>query len=368
MSEPSPARAERVYFMDLGRAAILLVGVFFHAALLYQDRDHTLGMNWFPGILAGFLDFVRGFRMESLFLVSGFFSAVLVSNRGSKGFVRNRMVRMGVPLFFCGILFNPIPFLFLTPPSIEWLNPHFFLSGHWMDHLWNIANLLVYESSVFLILFFWPSIHGFLARIRLNAPLGILAYLSMWLLFAAIWTRLPTFEGSRMLFNTGALPLYAPAYLLGYLLHQNKPLRDSLFNWKISIPFVLLAWSVLHFASQRFPESMAIDQKWGMRSRVFLHLTETLVFFSVIRLLETPNIWVKRISIASYTIYILHLPLQVLLLTFIPTLREGYFSFFLLGLVPILVIWVFHVQVVERWKWCGFLFNGKVYDQKTRSF
>jgi len=364
----SPTSNERIYYMDLARSLILLTGVFFHAALLYQDEDNQMHLHWFTPVLSSFLSFIRSYRMEVLFVVSGFFSAVLVSRRGTGGFFRNRLVRMGVPLLFCGILFNPFPYLFLPSPSIPWLHLGFFVSGEWMNHLWNVANLLVYEATMFSLLTISPKFHPWLARIRIGAPLALLVYMVVWIAANWIWEWLPSFPGANALVFAGALPLYAPAYLLGYAVHQNKRLRESLFDWRIMLPTMVGFFLLEHALSHRI-ETLANDgSRWVAYFNVLKHILRGCLLFSLVRAFETRNVWVRRIAIASYTIYILHLPLQMLLLEWIPPLRHGYPAFFLLSLVPILVVWTFHVQVVERWNWAGFLFNGKIYDNKTRSF
>ncbi|HOX52276.1 MAG TPA: acyltransferase family protein [Fibrobacteria bacterium] len=366
MKSTESASSERIYYMDLARCVILLTGVFFHAAFVFSNPQWMVVSPWRSEILDAFVQFVRGFRMETLFLVSGFFSAVLVTNRGSKGFFLNRMVRMGVPLVFCGLLFNGMAVMLQDKPIIPWRDAEYFISGTWMLHLWNMANLMVYEAAIFSTLWLVPSLHRKLAEMRIRIPVALFLYLIAVVGLYWIWYRLPSFRGSEMLFQPIALATFAPAYLLGYTVHQNKALREGLFDLRLSIPLAFGLFTLVHAVGHFLPQ---YAESRPLRMLINLeHISWTLLLFSVVRRFETRHIWVRRIAISSYTIYILHLPLQIALYRYLPAVREGWGAFLFLSIVPIVVVWIFHVQVVERWGWAGFLFNGKIYNDKTRSF
>lgn len=352
--------------MDLARGVILLTGVFFHAAFIFSNPGWMVVSPWHSGILAGFVEFVRGYRMETLFVVSGFFSAVLVTRKGSKGFVLNRMVRMGVPLLFCGMIFNGAAILLQDHPIVPWRSSEYFSSGTWMLHLWNMGNLLVYEALMFSLLRLRPRTHQDLAQVHLPVWLVLGLYGAAVASLNWIWYRSPSLPWSGFFIQQSSLALYAPAYLLGYTIHQNKSLRDRLFDLRLALPLAgglfVLAQVVAHLRpewSETRPLRLLAN---------FEHIGWAMVLFSLVKAFETRNLWVRRLSIASYSIYILHLPLQVALFRFLPGMREGWTSFLFLSLVPIAVVWTFHVLVIERWKVAGFLINGKVYDDKTRSF
>jgi len=357
------SKTERIYYMDLARAVILLTGVFFHAALNFEDSDNSLHVQWFPHALAVLIDVMRRFRMEALFVVSGYFSGVLVESRGVKGFFRNRTVRMGVPLLFCGTVFNPIPYLFMQPRFVPWRQPFYFINGVWKNHLWNIANLLAYETTLFTALIFLPTLHRKLSQTRVPALVVVAGYVLAFLGFQAFWAHLPGFRFPDFFVTAGHLPRYAPAYLLGYFVQRNRVVRESLFDLRISLPLAVVATVAERIVSVRIPDGMAVTTLLTLE-RIAL----ACVLFSFVRAVETPNIWIRRLSIASYTIYLLHMPFQMAFMAAFPWLREGWLSYFLVGFVPIPLFWAFHVYVVERVDWAGFLFNGKVYTPKTRSF
>jgi hypothetical protein len=91
-------RADRRHDMDALRAAAMLLGIVYHAAL-----SLALGFGWFtqdPAADKGmyvFQSWVHGFRMHLFFIVSGFFTAMLWQKRGALSLVWHRFRRVLLP-------------------------------------------------------------------------------------------------------------------------------------------------------------------------------------------------------------------------------------------------------------------------------
>lgn len=91
----------RRHDLDALRAVAMLLGIGLHAFAAYSGTPWVL-MDTFPN--QGFgkaIDFIHGFRMQLFFLVSGFFTAMLVARKGVGGMVSNRAARILVPLLIC---------------------------------------------------------------------------------------------------------------------------------------------------------------------------------------------------------------------------------------------------------------------------
>ena len=105
----------RFHYMDNLRALAMLAGVVFHAALAYSVLAHPLWPTADRGhslIVDGFAWFFHLFRMPLFFLVAGFFAALLVQKRGMGGMLKNRFMRIILPL----IVFWPLVYF-----SMSWL-------------------------------------------------------------------------------------------------------------------------------------------------------------------------------------------------------------------------------------------------------
>ncbi len=95
---PTASSHQRLHDLDALRAAAMLVGIVYHAALsfaagfpwLVQDTAQDLGAFIFQA-------WVHGFRMQLFMLLSGFFTAMLWRRKGLKALLKHRCQRVLVP-------------------------------------------------------------------------------------------------------------------------------------------------------------------------------------------------------------------------------------------------------------------------------
>src|SRR5579883_19745 len=142
----------RMAFLDALKVVLITMVIVHHAAQPYapsagvwpvKDTVHS-------PILGPFLSVNASFGMPLLFLVSGYFVPGSFDRRGARGFIRERFVRLGLPLVtFSALLFVPlirIAYGRLTPPResfLPFLGRTLFVDWH-LGHLWFIADLLAY--------------------------------------------------------------------------------------------------------------------------------------------------------------------------------------------------------------------------------
>ena len=110
-----PEAHARLHYMDNLRALAMLAGVVFHVALAYSVLAHPLWPTADRGqslIVDAFVWFFHLFRMPLFFVVAGFFAALLVQKRGMAGMLKNRLMRIILPL----IVFWPLVYF-----SMSWL-------------------------------------------------------------------------------------------------------------------------------------------------------------------------------------------------------------------------------------------------------
>lgn len=89
--------ASRDHALDALRAFILLLGVVFHSAISFvfrNDGTWAVGTADTSFVLWWFLSYAHSFRMETFFLLAGFFAALVVSRRGEAAFLRDRARRI----------------------------------------------------------------------------------------------------------------------------------------------------------------------------------------------------------------------------------------------------------------------------------
>lgn len=90
-------KADRRHDIDALRAFAMLLGIGLHAALAYSGKPWLVIDARHSDFFYWFFSAVHGFRMQLFFLVSGYFTALMVSRRGMWAMLNNRAGRVLVP-------------------------------------------------------------------------------------------------------------------------------------------------------------------------------------------------------------------------------------------------------------------------------
>ncbi|GAB4050775.1 acyltransferase family protein [Catellatospora paridis] len=102
----TPRRPE----LDAIRTLVVVGLIFFHSALVFDERDDYYVKNAdtteVTTILSGF---AVVWAMPALFLIAGFGARHSLRRRGPGGFAAERLLRLGVPLLFAIVALLPIP-------------------------------------------------------------------------------------------------------------------------------------------------------------------------------------------------------------------------------------------------------------------
>jgi peptidoglycan/LPS O-acetylase OafA/YrhL len=125
MDDIAPS-GQRLAFIDNLRWSAISMVVVMHAAVTYSPfgswyyREHpALGL---PAMVAfaTYQSFQHAVSMGLLFGIAGYFAAGAVARKGVAGFLRERCVRLGVPLLFYMLILGPLT--------------EYFIAGTWVSH------------------------------------------------------------------------------------------------------------------------------------------------------------------------------------------------------------------------------------------
>lgn len=107
-----PIKHERLHALDALRAIAMMLGVWLHAAIPYvegvppffwaasdDDKSTPIGLS---------VVFIHSWRMEVFFLLSGFFTAMLVLRRGAMSTLLHRTKRILIPFLLAMLILQPI--------------------------------------------------------------------------------------------------------------------------------------------------------------------------------------------------------------------------------------------------------------------
>jgi glucans biosynthesis protein C len=104
---------KRVWFVDNLRTALIVLVVLHHVACIYSGLDawyYTEKPDSGPAglVLTVFLLVNQAWFMGAFFLLSGLFTPASYDRKGPRAFVRDRLIRLGIPLAVFYFLLNPV--------------------------------------------------------------------------------------------------------------------------------------------------------------------------------------------------------------------------------------------------------------------
>ena len=340
-------------YIDFSRAVLFSLGVVLHAAWFCKGRSD---------ILAAVHDFIHTFRMESFFLIAGFFSGMTLTKVPPELLLRNRVRRLFIPLLFCGIAFNTVLHCALRH---EWhdfsflFTESYWLDGEWLGHLWFIWTLFLYVLLLYGLHKVSPRFESaFRARqFSVFTLLLAVAILRRGLMYLA--AHVPAVgTGTLLIAHRGEVVEYITFFMAGYLLFYRRDLLERLINLApLNAASVLLFWSLSLVLHQSFLGRQILEVWRGVYSVQVC----ALLFWIAKSFFDRPSVVISTLSEASYTVYLVHWPVMAIVYWLIgPTQMPVGLLFLCLVVTTAIISYEIHNVVVSRSHMLAFLMNGRV--------
>ena len=351
---------QRYHSLDALRASALLLGIFFHAAESFCPDRFSWAVvdpqaHW---AFEYFQHALHSFRMETFYLIAGFFAHLVVQQRGLRAFISNRLSRIAVPFVVGWIILYPAMILIWIwgrlqmgrldllglPAGSQGISPvtawvGFFLSGEFLGdnfnlvHLWFLYYLLLLYTAFltlrFLVARLPRSLHllrgadQIVARV-MTAPwrAGILAVPTAFLVhLMGGWVRTPN---NSLVPDPRVLLTYALFFGLGWMIHRQTELLDTFRSrWALNLGVGIVLSLATFFGRQLGALLDPAGEHQALLSLVHMlvyALTMWVLTFGFCGLVmhyfssESPC-W-RYIADSSYWLYLSHLvivvPLQIL--------------------------------------------------------
>ena len=337
MTTPLPAPPRR-NDVDAVRALAFAVLILYHLGMLYVAGEdwHIRSPHSYEWLKLPML-FVNRWRMDLIFLLSGIASAFMLKSGQPWRFLRQRNLRLLLPLLFGCLVIVPIqPYVqgvgngVVAPGFIAFLEKYF-TGGPWpvdafdgwkdsftWNHLWYLAYLWVYTVVLALL---WPVLDsriGRALRARLTGLRGAaLLLLPALPLFAWTWllqARYP--DTGDLVHDTYRHTMYFTCFLYGVLMARDAALWDEIRRLRrasLAIALAMVApylWMVATLPDDIGPGLQALV--WALRNLYVWTMLLALLGWSA-QYLDRPFRWLPWAREAVYPWYLLHQSLIVLL-------------------------------------------------------
>lgn len=151
-------QTKRLVYLDNLRSFALLLGLVFHTAIVYAESvGYAIKNENRSEVLEDFCYFVHSFRMPLFFFLSGFFSEMVLRQKGRWFYLSSRFYRLLVPFLVGMVLFVPIQYYIMdlekgihTSYLAFFLD--FFRSGiRGLSHLWFLYYLSIFSGILLMV-------------------------------------------------------------------------------------------------------------------------------------------------------------------------------------------------------------------------
>lgn len=336
-------KASRLFYIDNLRAALIILVVLHHVALVYgaslEGYYYVEPPFTSPLAFKSLLVFAmvnQAWFMGAFFMLAGYFTPGSFGRKGLGAFLKDRLLRLGIPLVVFYFVLSPISFIgyWLMPSALtgitEPLTWQIFRQAYpdliGLGPLWFVAMLLIFSFGYAI----WrlvtgnrparqAAMPGYLAVGIFIVVLALASYLMRMVIpLAESWYQFPTLA---------YLPQYLSFFVLGVVASRKGWLK-SLSGTMGLVGFVVAAVTAvclfpLAFSGQWFSLELtetldnamgnghwqsAVYALWDSAFAVGLSLGLITLFR---RFVNGRGGFGRFLSVHSYTVYIIHIPIVV---------------------------------------------------------
>jgi glucan biosynthesis protein C len=376
-----PVLNTRLHYMDNLRALAMLGGVFFHGALAYSPMLHSLwpaaDAQQSP-IVDYIVWFTHLFRMSLFFLIAGFFVAYLVGKRGMAGMLKNRVLRILLPL----IIFLPLCMWAVIAPLMSAVasvqaksaimemivtamaNPGTPPPPPTTMHLWFLYNLVFFCVFTWALQYInWQWLRAYFNRIT---PVKFLGLFPLLLAPALLSVAAPLPAPDSFFPQLWSFGFFGLFFALGYWIFSTENFIDRFKSYVVQLLVMSVALYVVFYwlVPKQFTLEPALLFSW---KKVIVSLCEAYisVWMSLACLvwgktyLNVHNRFMRFISDSSYWIYIIHLPLIFALQYLMMDKDWSLLAKYSATMTVTLAVGLLSYLLLVRWTPIGWMLNGR---------
>lgn len=352
----------RRYGLDWLRVFVVFLLFPFHTARIFDWWEINYIKDVPNAFSSWFVAVVGAWFMPLLFVIAGFSAFHALQKRTSWEYIKERILRLFIPLLFGLVLIVPVQGYYaslqhegFTGNYIQYLGQYFmdfhdisgYTGGFTPAHLWFILYMFVISICMLPIM------------LRLRTPKeGPRA--KGWLLLAfvpmTVAEALPSFGGKNLFF-------YALLFLFGFLIARSKDMIAMIRRMRFGTLIAALVLSPVYIAlasSLGWPNGITLLS--GSLS-MLRNLSVWLIILALIGLADTylnkPVPVLSYLSSASYPVYVLHQSVMIVLAYYVVATDFLPYVKFIVIMIGTLVACTLLYEVFRHFVWMRFVLGIK---------
>ena len=387
----------RYHYLDNLRAMAMTLGILFHASIAYLPIGYetwTVANTTNSLGLEAVAYFTHLFRMPLFMFVAGFFGHYLLMKRGTKGFIKNRSVRVLAPfVVFLPLLLAAIVGVVVyaaytaqnRPPALMFIvnnyqNPDVMNARFSTMHLWFLFNLMVFYVSALLLIRLIPfSLNKWLSGWSPVALKVALLFVVPLMLVPALYVQIapPALAPDRIYPQLWSFGYYGIYFALGWLFFSNRRLLDGLDRyWALLFALSVVIFAVvfslyprtLSFEQMLHPEDIQVEPvRHGILAVLQGFVSVYMVIVCLIlgkKYLNLHNRFFRYVADSSYWIYLIHPPIVMYVQVILLDKEWNLWLEFLLTSVITFAVGLLTYQLLVRYTPIGWMLNGRKHKSK----
>jgi hypothetical protein len=362
---------ERHYGLDWLRIGAFAILIFYHIGMVFVPwayhvkSAHVADWVTLPMLAS------NAWRLTLLFVVSGYASRALLSRSpGVAAFMRNRSVRLLIPLLFgMAVIVPPQSWVELTTQHGYAHNFGYFIAHDYFrfaplagimlptwNHLWFVAYLWVYTILLAILIAIVPG--GRLQRVfdRVFGTALVLALPMAYLMFVHGWWIRMSAETQNLIDDPIGHLTFLPAFLFGFGLAGSAAARAAILRWwKAAAILALLGYGAIVAIELHWPGDIPAP-RWVYTPYGVAHAMEQWgAIIALIGIAERwwnhDHRWRATLTEAVFPFYIIHQTIIVLVAWALLSARlPGWAEFAIIAAATVAGCWAFYLIGREmRW-------------------
>jgi glucans biosynthesis protein C len=367
-------KKERLLYIDNLRLLMIIFVVIMHLAVTYSGFGSWYFKEGRPigvisMILFGFYQsFTQGYFMGLLFLISGFFIPGAYDRKGFGKFIKDRVIRLGIPTLIYMLVINP--FILYVQLDLNWVRPKPEFISFYGDYtaklkflagsgpLWFAFALLIFSVAYGLVRYVTNSVPN-ASKKELNLSFKNVILLILLIAICAFLIRLVQPIGTSILnMQLCYFSQYVILFIVGILAYRNN--LFSMIDYKFGNRWLFcglllgfVAWvAIMVFggANQDFNGGLSWQAAAYALWESFVAVAMSVGLITLFR--EKYNYQgklVKVLSDNSFAVYVFHAPIIIAASQLIKTVTLlPIIKFAILCIVCIPVCFIFTHIVIKR--------------------